>query len=161
MVSQNDMLGYFSPQMSKRGNLYRKKSLIRAKKATPEMEVTTKTSDGDETKNFAKEGDWLVENQTSSNERYLVKAETFEKKYKMIQSLDRGWGVFESTGKTQALEFTEEDLKKFNCSEKLEFEAPWQQSMLVRPGDFLVIPDEKNEIYRVAKKEFNETYKKV
>ena len=43
----------------------------------------------------------------------------------------------------------------------MEFQAPWKESIVVKPGDFLVISLDKTEIYRVAKKEFTETYEEL
>ena len=64
------MLAHFLPILEKSGKRYKKKSMIRAKKAKPGQLVITKTSDGEETRNTAEVGDWLVENQTSVNELY-------------------------------------------------------------------------------------------
>jgi hypothetical protein len=53
------------------------------------------------------------------------------------------------------------DFEFFGELEILEFVAPWGESMIVKPGDYLVTPPEKNEIYRIAQKEFEETYKQL
>ena len=74
MITQIEMLAHFLPILEKNGKRYKKKSMVRAKKAQAGLVVVTKTSDGDETKNTAETGDWLVENQTSTTELYLVKA---------------------------------------------------------------------------------------
>lgn len=161
MVSQQDMLVHFLPIFEKSGEKYRKISLIRAKRATPGEVIYTKTSDGIETKNTASAGDMLVQNQTSSQEEYLVKAETFELKYRMVDSLGNGWACYKPKGIMMAYELLESDLNAFGTSERIEFATPWKDTMFVRKGDFLVMPADKNEIYRVARKEFLETYQKV
>ena len=161
MISQQEMLKHFLPILENKGVTYQKKSLIKAKKAVPGTLIITRTNDGDETKNTAKAGDWLVENQTSSSEQYLVKPEVFEKKYKLIQSLEKGWGCYQPIGKITAIEINAEDLAFFGKTDCMEFEAPWNELTLLRVNDFLVTPPEKNEIYRIAKKEFFETYEKV
>ncbi len=161
MVTQKKMLDYFLPIFEKNAKKYRKKSLIRAKKADPGLLVITKTSDGEETRNTATKGDWLVENQTSSEEKYLVKPETFESKYEMVNSLGGGWASYKPKGVMYGYEFSLEDLNHFEKPEKLEFEAPWKDTMFVRVGDYLIIPPTKDEIYRVARKEFLETYQAV
>jgi hypothetical protein len=84
MITQKEMLKHFLPLMESQGKRYKKKSLIRAKKAEPGMIVVTRTSDGIETRNTAEKGDWLVENQTSAKESYLIRADTFSKKYTLI-----------------------------------------------------------------------------
>ncbi|UZD23593.1 PGDYG domain-containing protein [Algoriphagus halophytocola] len=161
MITQKEMLAHFLPIFDKSGRNYQKKSLIKAKKAQPGLQVVTKTSDGIETKNTAEKGDWLVENQTSSNEQYLVKAETFAKKYRLLQSLEQGWGCYEPIGRIIGLEAKMEYFEAFPKAGEVRFEAPWKDSMIIREGDFLVVPPEKDEIYRVAKKEFLETYKEI
>lgn len=161
MVTQQDMLAHFLPILEKNGKRYKKKSMVRAKKAQPGLVVITKTSDGEETKNTAEAGDWLVENQTSSNEQYLVKAETFQKKYSLVQSLEKGWGSYQPKGETKGLIVKDTHLEAFGATKILEFQAPWKDTMIVKPGDMLVVPPEKNEIYRIAKKEFGETYVEI
>lgn len=161
MITQKEMLEHFLPQIESHGKRYKKKSLIRAKKAERGLVVVTLTSDGVETKNTAEEGDWLVENQTSAYEKYLIKADVFEKKYTLKDSLGNGWGSYRPKGEIYAMNVTESDLAKFGADTKMEFQAPWKESIIVKPGDFLVISLEKSEIYRVAKKEFLETYEEI
>lgn len=161
MISQKEMLAHFVPLLEKEGKRYKKKSLVRAKKAHPGQVVVTKTSDGDETKNTAHAGDWLVENQTSSNEWYLVKAETFEKKYTFMQALENGWGCYHPKGEILGLVVNEAHFKELDVAKELRFQAPWKDSMVAKPGDMLVVPPEKDEIYRIAKKEFGETYVEI
>lgn len=161
MVTQQEMLSHFLPLLEQSGKRYKKKSLVRAKKARVGLLIITKTSDGNETKNTAEAGDWLVENQTSSNEQYLVKAETFKKKYKLVHALENGWGSYQPLGETKGLIVTKSHFEIFGATDVLEFQAPWKDTMIVKPGDMLVVPPEKNEIYRIAKKEFGETYVEI
>ena len=161
MITQTEMLAHFLPLMKVRGKRYKKKSLIRAKKAEPGLVVVTKTSHGIETQNTAESGDWLVENQTSAKECYLIKAATFEKKYVLQDSLGNGWGCYRPIGEIYAYKVATEDLENFGATESMEFQAPWKESIIVLPGDFLVVPIDQSEIYRVARKEFGETYEEV
>lgn len=161
MITQQNMLDYFLPVFKEKGRNYRKKSLIKAKKATPGSLVITKTSDGEETRNTAEKGDWLVENQTSSEEKYLVKPKIFESKYEMVDSLGDGWACYKPKGIMRGYEFETVDLNHFGANDRLEFQAPWKDTMFVRIGDFLIIPPGEEEIYRVARKEFLETYQEV
>jgi hypothetical protein len=161
MRTQKEMLAHFLPQLIKQGKRFKKRSLVRAKKAEPGLHVITVTSDGFETQNTAEKGDWLVENQTSAKERYLVKAETFEKKYTLLDSLGNGWGCYRPKGEIYAMEISKPDLEKFGKNDSLEFQAPWKESVVVKEGDFLVVPLEKNEIYRIARKEFSQTYEEI
>ena len=161
MITQKEMLGHFLPHIKTRGKRYKKKSLIRAKKAEPGLVVVTLTSDGIETKNTAEKGDWLVENQTSAHEKYLVRADTFEKKYTLLDSLGNGWGCYQPIGEIYAIKISAFDLENFGKHNLVEFQAPWKESIVVKPGDYLVISLDKSEIYRVAKKEFLETYEVI
>ena len=161
MLTQKDMLAHFLPLLEKGGKRYKKKSLIRAKKAHPGLLVITKTSDGEETQNTAEAGDWLVENQTSTNEWYLVKAETFMKKYNFVQALEQGWGCYQPKGEIRGLVLTKTHFEELEVGKILEFQAPWKDTMIAKIGDMLVVPPEKDEIYRIAKKEFGETYVEI
>ncbi len=161
MITQKEMLQHFLPLMETQGKRYKKKSLIRAKKAEPGLLVVTRTSDGIETKNTAEKGDWLVENQTSAKESYLIKADTFEKKYTLLHSLGNGWGCYRPKGEIFAKKVSSLDLENLGAKDLLEFQAPWKESIVLKPGDFLLISLEKSEIYRVAQKEFTETYEAI
>lgn len=161
MISQKEILSHFLPILEKYGNHYKKFTLVRAKKAEPGAWIITKTSDGFETKNQAKAGDMLVENQTSSLEQYLVGEDTFSKKYEIEQSLEKGWATYKPIGEILAYRVSNVDFEFFGGLDILEFEAPWGESTIIKPGDYLVTPPEKNEIYRIGQKEFGETYKQV
>jgi hypothetical protein len=161
MVSQKEILAHFLPILEKYGYRYKKFTLVKAKKAEPGTWIITKTSDGFETKNQAKAGDMLVENQTSSLEQYLVKGNAFSKKYEIQHSLEKGWATYKPIGEILAYRVSNPDFEFFGVLDILEFEAPWGESMIVKPGDYLITTPEKNEIYRIAQKEFEETYKQV
>ena len=161
MITQQEMLEHFIPRMEKEGKRFKKKSLIKAKKAEPGLEVITKTSDGVETKNTAQKGDWLVENQTSAEEQYLIKPETFEKKYDLMHALGDGWGCYRPKGEIYAMKVNSSDLESFGAKSTLEFQAPWKESIHIKPGDYLVISLDKTEIYRIALKEFLQTYEEI
>lgn len=161
MISQKEMLKHFIPRMEKEGKRYKKKSLIKAKKAESGLVVITKTSDGVETKNTAEKGDWLVENQTSAEEQYLIKPETFEKKYELMHALGGGWGCYRPKGEIIAMKVTSSDLETLGNKDVLEFQAPWKESIHVKPEDYLVISLDKTEIYRIALKEFLQTYEEI
>lgn len=161
MISQQEILAHFLPIIEKYGNRYKKSTLVKAKKAEPGTWISTLTSDGIETKNQAKAGDMLVENQTSSLEQYLVKEDIFSKKYVLEGSLEQGWSSYKPIGEILAYRISNVDFEYFRVLDILEFEAPWGESTIVKPGDYLAIPPEKNEIYRIAQKEFDETYKLV
>lgn len=156
MKSQKEVLAQLLPIMKKNGSCFQKFLKIKAKPADPGSWVITQTTDGIETKNQAKPGDWLVENQTEAKEQYLVSEKSFEEKYSFLEK--RGeWGIYAPKGKILAVEFNEK-LGAKNLPKQLVFEAPWGEKMRLRIGDYLVCPLDKSEIYRIAQKEFLETY---
>lgn len=157
-ISQKQMLEHFIPIFEKHGKKYKKKTLIKAKRATEGEIIYTRTSDGVETKNTAKVGDFLVVNQTSSSEKYLVNKQSFEKKYELKGALEKGWACYSSKSYIWAIEFSEENLLQLGQQNQVCFEADWGEDMIIKKGDFLVAPPELNEVYRIAKKEFGETY---
>lgn len=161
MITQQKMLSLFYELLVREGQKFRKRSLVKAKKAEIGESVITKTSDGTEAKSTAEEGDWLVENQTSSEERYLVKSQIFDKKYELRHALGGGWGCFRPKGEILAKKMTLQDLAPFQSNGVIEFEAPRHNSVVVKPGDFLVIPTDRTEIYRITQKEFEQTYEAV
>lgn len=79
----------------------------------------------------------------------------------MVQSLGNGWACYKHKGVMKTYEFEESDLKYFRVIQRLEFQASWKETMFVRVGDYLIIPSRNEEIYRVARKEFPETYQRV
>jgi hypothetical protein len=158
IYSQHEIINHFFDLLQKEGKRYAKKSLIIAKKAIPGTRVITKTSDGQRIETTAKDGDWLVENQTATNEHYLVSESTFKKKYQLRQALGEGWGSFQSLIQVYALKVQEKDLAHFGSDTQLEFKAPREKTVLIHPGDYLVIPIDQSEAYRIASKEFEETY---
>ncbi len=49
-------------------------------------------------------------------------------------------------------------LKKFRVKNRFYFEAEWGSKMIVKEKDFLACPVGGEEVYRIARKEFFETY---
>lgn len=158
LFSQHEIIAHFFDLIKRKGQRYSKKSLTIAKKATPGTLVLTETSDGQRIETIAKPGDWLVENQTATQEHYLVCQATFTKKYKLRQALGEGWGSFESLIQVYALKVQEKDLAPFGNPTQLEFQGPREKTVLIHPGDYLVIPVDQSEAYRITAKEFEETY---
>lgn len=158
LYSQHQIIDHFFDLLRKEGQRYSKKSLTKAKKATPGTRVITETSDGQRLETTAKPGDWLVENQTATQEQYLVSENTFQKKYQLRQALGEGWGAFQSLIQVYALQVQEKDLAPFGSPTQLEFQGPREKTVLIHPGDYLVIPVDQTEAYRITAKEFEETY---
>jgi len=49
-------------------------------------------------------------------------------------------------------------LEPFGNPNQLEFQGPREKSVFIHPGDYLVIPVDQSEAYRITAKEFEETY---
>ena len=158
LYSQPEIISHYFDLLKREGKRYSKKSLTKAKKATPGTVVLTETSDGQRLETTAKPGDWLVENQTATKEHYLVSEATFSKKYQLRQALGNGWGSFQSIVPVYALKVGESDLEPFGNPNQLEFKGPREKSVFIHPGDYLVIPVDQSEAYRITAKEFEETY---
>jgi len=111
--------------------------------ASERMPVTTVTSDGKETQNVAEQGDVIISG--ASGERYVVKAAKFPKLY-----------VGQVGGPVHP-EQSPRNVAVYVGSEVVQFTAPWGESMVLKPGDYLVKEDE-GKYYRIAKHEYEETY---
>jgi len=156
-MTQKEAMEYFLPMIEKNGSVYRKIGKVYARPAVKGEKIDTYTSDGKETTNTAKEGDIVVKNQTGSREKYILSKDKFEARYKLIgEASEKGWKVYEPTGKILAINFDSESLNKPN---EMDFEASWGEKMKLKDGDMVATPlPKKDEIYRIASKEFSETY---
>lgn len=161
MYSQQEIISQFFTILKETGQRYTKKSLIRAMKAHPGTLVTTRTSDGQAYENTAEPGDWLIENQTAVSEHYLMKEAIFSKKYSLHQALGEGWGAYRALGQVYAKQLTTQEIYDFTGSQNIDFEGPLNKTVSLRQGDFLVIPTDESEVYRITEKEFLQTYEQV
>ena len=110
--------------------------------ATQQMPVVTITSDGKETQNVAEPNDIIMSG--PSQENYVVKAAKFPKLYQ---------------GKLGAVVIPEQGPRMvalYTGQQPITFTAPWGESMIMKPGDYLVKGDDG--YYRVAKAEYEQTY---
>lgn len=159
MISQEELKELFLPIMKEEGATYHKYRMIRARQAVEGEHVTSVTSDGKETENIAESGDYLVENQTSARERYLVSSQKFGQRYEKQGDEENGWSIYKPTGKVYAIELSDELLSKLDLQDEFQIEAPWGAAEVVRKHDFMVSPLDFTEVYRIARNEFYETYK--
>ena len=111
--------------------------------AHEEMPVVTMTADGQETKNKADPGDVIMSG--PSGENYVVKGAKFPKLYQG----DIGQVVIPEQGPRQ--------VAVYSGHSAIKFIAPWGEEMVLKPGDYLV-KDGDDGYYRIAKKEYEETY---
>lgn len=146
-MSQQQAKESFLPKIQSSGRDFAKKVEIQARPAKTGEKIDTVTADGKETTNTAKEGDFVVTN--PGGEQYILSDDKLRSRYQ-----DLGSGRYKATGSVRALEYK---------GPATEFQASWGESMALKPGDMIVSPlgaDGKptGEIYRIAKKEFEDTY---
>ena len=81
-MNQNIAFEIFFPEIDYNGKIYRKYSLIKAFIAEGGEYIETWTADGLETTNYAKKGDFIVQNlQTEYQESYIIDKDTFFERY--------------------------------------------------------------------------------
>ena len=105
--------------------------------------IETHTSDGKETTNTAEIGDLIFCG--PSGEKYVLKPAKVERVYKG------------EVGGTLTAEQNPRQVSKYT-GEEITFKAPWGESMVLKPNDYLVKEQDGSGYYRIAKKEFEETY---
>jgi len=115
-------------------------SYVVAQQQTP---VVTVTSDGKETQNTAEPNDIIMSG--PSGEKYVIKSAKFPKLYAG------------QIGGPVHPEQNPRNVGVYYGSAPITFTAPWGESMVLKPGDYLVKEDE-GKFYRIAKKEYEATY---
>lgn len=158
MIKQEDLKKILIPELRSNGVQYRKNKNVFARKAKPGEYVQTITKDGLETVNFAKPESYIVKNQTDAGEMYILEKENFEKRYVFKGEAGEEFSEYIAIGKIMALEMNDAVLNKFGWEKEFSFEAPWGEAMVVKENDFFASPLDYSEIYRIARKEFFETY---
>ncbi len=108
-----------------------------------EQEIETHTDDGKETTNTAKPGDYIFSG--PSGELYVLKASKVKKMYTG------------EVGGTLVPEQTPRQVARYE-GKQIEFMAPWDEPMVMKSGDYLVKEQDDSGYYRIAKKEFEQTY---
>jgi hypothetical protein len=111
-----------------------------AQQQTP---IVTITADGKETQNVAEPNDLILSG--PSGEKYVVKAAKFPKLY--VGQI--GGPIHPEQGPR--------NVAVYNGSDPVNFIAPWGESMVLKPGDYLV-KEAEGKFYRIAKKEYEATY---
>jgi hypothetical protein len=149
-MTQEQAYNEFIPYINDTGKIYRKISPIYGRLAIENEYIETWTEDGLETTNYAKTGDYVVQNlYTSMREEYIVSADMMLQRYNFVCALDAG-GIYKPKGKVKASIYSGEEIK---------FVAKWGRMMTLKPGDMIVTPlPDCKEVYRIAAKEFYESY---
>lgn len=157
-LPQAKLLRLVSPLLSSNGQRFRKKTDVLAKRAEGGETIETITSDGKETTHRAEPGEYLVRNATQAQEMYIVKADYFEQRYQYLREDKKGFALYRASGEINALELTQTNLKALGLEAPFQFMAPWGESMVAKTGDYLAVPKGEEEVYRIARREFHETY---
>jgi hypothetical protein len=161
MFTQKEILEKLRPLLQQEGLVYQKKKNIFARQATSGEVIQTNTGDGLETTNAAEAGDFIVQNQTSAGEEYIVPAHKFKQKYTHLRAVDAQWHEYQSVGRIVAIELLPERLAALGLPDIFEFIAPWDDPMTAKVGDFMGGPEGLTEVYRLARTEFFETYARL
>lgn len=158
MITQNQMLQQCYPLFQTKGKLFKKYKEVLARRAKEGEKIVTTTSDGEETQNVAHTGDMVVMNQTAAKEQYVMSRKKFKNRYRYICRAEGSYNRYRPQGKVVGVELTQAVMQQLNIEDTFCFEAPWGETMIAKQGDFIVMPTDSKEIYRIARKEFFETY---
>ena len=140
---------------------YEKFQAIHARPAIAGEVIVSVTSDGEEeTINRAAAGSFVVRNLTTAREEYLVAGNKFADRYTYSKDVDRTWKEYLPKGEVVAIEITRRLTRQLEVGEEFSIIAPWGTEQVAREGDMLVSPlPDLDEIYRIARKEFQQTYR--
>jgi len=140
------------------GGVYQKQGVMLARPAQPGETVITVVAGRIETLKPTFAGDWVIQNImiNSSAERYPISGEKFVNRYDRSDEvlMVEGQTWFKVSAKGQII-------GGFYTGPTVKFEAPWGEDMILEEGDFLGTPypnKDPNDIYRVARMEFFQTY---
>jgi hypothetical protein len=158
VLRQADLLRKLRPVLESEGIVFKKKRHVLAKKAMTGQKIETRTGDGAETTNVAKKNDWIVQNETDAEEQYILTDKAFRERYVRIGPAKDGWEEFKPVSKILAVELTADRLRALRLPAFFQFKTAWKSEMVAKSEDFLAVPLDFSEIYRIARKEFFETY---
>lgn len=158
IYTQADFSDLVIPLLKSKGQRYKKFKNIYARKATPGEKIETITADGLETVNTAKAGDMVVRNQTNAKEMYIMSTEKFNKRYSFLKEAEDGFSEYKPLGKVIGIELNSETISALGLPTEFKFIAPWGEEMVAKNNDYLVSPLGHDEVYRIARVEFFETY---
>lgn len=175
-MKQLEVCHRLRPLILAHGGRYFKYRNIKVRPAVEGEIIVTVTSDGKETQNTARSGDWVAENQTGAREQYVIPADKLAKRYLPVRepagAHEAAWTEYKPKGEVFALAFDPAMLGPAErLPDPLEFEAPWGETVVCKSNqgtgigpDMLCIPLEGdtplNEVYRIGRTEFDETYRR-
>jgi hypothetical protein len=149
------------PELRNRGRRFKKFLQIHATPAQGGERIVSITSDGKETELTARFGDYIVMNLTEARERYVIERTKFEARYTYVRELDNGYALYDPIGEVYSLLIDFELLRTLKMEAEFSVEAPWGMAQRVTKGDFFVAPPDFSEVYRIARKEFTESYRRA
>lgn len=155
--TQEEICRLLQPFFESEGRCYRKKTDVLVREAKEGEHIITITSDGEETRNRAVSGDFVIKNNTEAGEEYIVSEKKLNDRYTFLEQVDDVYARYRSSSTIQAFTLTEEMFKSLSLNDPFWFIAEWGETMIVRAGDYLVCTG-NGEVYRIARKEFSETY---
>lgn len=166
-ISQENLIKNYASVVKEMGKMYFKHGKVFIRKALPNEKVISVTSSGFETEKFAEDGHYVLTNlATRSRECYLIKQHTYEK-YELVDAI-KGEYKMKSGFNIHAVKFDQQNFPKLfsGSMKKNEFgmryiyiEAAWGESQVLIENDYLALNGD--EIYRIGKLEFEQTYRAV
>lgn len=163
-IEQSELRDALAALLDELGQDYEKFQQVKARNAEAGEKVVSVVDAGRETVNYAKDGDFVVENQTGAKELYIVSGMKFRERYEHAETLDDTWSLYKPVGRARGIQVNQRILKAFKQNDSFYIMAPWDEAQRVDEGDMLVttLPlTTPVEIYRIAQKEFSETYQMI
>jgi len=172
-ISQEEMLARSEPRLRECGRRFKKTKRSMLRPASAGEEVVTVIGGVEETRNVAGEGDWVVANDTPSQEMYILTAAKAEKNYDLASGAELGTEVKNASALADAgfkwyspkgVPVLALQVEAGDIPPGGHFLANWGTPMLLEPGDYLVArwADEQEaaftEVYRVEREAFEETF---
>ena len=166
-ITQEVLVNKFVDIIEKKGGLFQKTAGVHAVVAKGGEHIITVTKDGKETENISFAGDFIITNDTSSMESYIIPAFKFNDRYVPHPDITDFY-VPNEKARIFALEVSEANIRQYNLKEieqliinpehPVFIHTPWNEDQAVRLNDYLACPITKNEVYRIARHEFDESY---
>jgi hypothetical protein len=152
------------PKLKEHGTLHRKFRQVLARRAESVESVVAITSSGRESANTAQPGDYIVRNATEAGEMYVIKPDKFEQRYAYVSDAEDGFALYDPKGEVYGVELDDTLMSDLGKNNDVYVEAPWGgpehgEPQRLSKGDMLVCPPDFSEIYGIARKEFDETYR--
>lgn len=160
-ISQQALREALQQRFEIQGQNYRKFKSVKARPAIENEIIVSWVSAGRETSNTAQQGDYVVENQTGAREQHIIRKDKFATLYELDEEATEPWSIYRPKGRVRALRVDKEVMSLLSRQGDFHILTSWDESQVVSEGDMLVTPlsvQETPEYYRIAIREFEETY---